>query len=92
MTIGTLIKGWHFVMTLNDLKPNQCCIIDFVMCGDDIKRRLLDLGLIPGTKVTYIRESPSGDPVSFLIRETNIALRKSDLKEIYIKEIKESKL
>lgn len=48
------------------------------------RRRLLDLGLIPGTNVIARRKSPSGDPIAYLIRGTVLALRKeeTDLVEI----------
>jgi ferrous iron transport protein A len=38
-------------------------------------RRLMDLGLIPGTIVESIRRSPSGDPTAYGIRGAVIALR-----------------
>ncbi|ACL69033.1 FeoA family protein [Halothermothrix orenii] len=42
------------------------------------RRRLLDLGLIPGTTVEPRRRSPSGDPTAYLIRGTVLALRKEE--------------
>ncbi|GAB6139103.1 FeoA family protein [Halanaerobaculum tunisiense] len=48
------------------------------------RRRLLDLGLIPGTIVSAKRRSPSGDPTAFIIRGTTLALRseETDLIEV----------
>ncbi|MFW6035710.1 MAG: FeoA family protein [Halothermotrichaceae bacterium] len=42
------------------------------------RRRLLDLGFIPGTIVEAKRKSPSGDPTAYLIRGTVLALRKEE--------------
>jgi len=39
------------------------------------RRRLLDLGLLPGTKVTAEVRSPSGDPTGYRIRGATVALR-----------------
>ena len=39
------------------------------------RRRLLDLGLLPGTEVTAELRSPSGDPTAYRIRGATIALR-----------------
>ena len=39
------------------------------------RRRMLDLGLIPGTEVTAEMRSPSGDPTGYRIRGAVIALR-----------------
>ena len=43
-----------------------------------MRRRLLDLGLIPGTPVTCVARSPAGDPSAYLVRGTVIALRRRD--------------
>lgn len=39
------------------------------------KRRLNDLGVIDGTEIVALHESPFGNPVAYLIRGTVIALR-----------------
>ena len=43
-----------------------------------MRRRLLDLGLIPGTRVTCQGRSPAGDPAAYLVRGTVVALRARD--------------
>ncbi len=43
-----------------------------------IRRRLLDLGMIPGTRVECLQKSPAGDPAAYLIRGAVIALRCED--------------
>lgn len=48
------------------------------------RRRLLDLGLIPGTEVEAEMVSPSGDPVAYRIRGALIALRQQQAQGIYI--------
>jgi len=45
-------------------------------------RRLIDLGLIRGTRVTCIARSPSGDPCAYLIRGALIALRRGDAQDV----------
>lgn len=49
------------------------------------KRRMLDLGLVRGTKVKAIQRSPSGDPVAYYIRGAVIALRSEDASKILIR-------
>ena len=50
-----------------------------------LKRRLLDLGIIPNTVITPILKSPSGDPTAFGIRGALIAIRKEDAMLIEVK-------
>lgn len=72
-------------MNLNKLPLNTVGIIDELNCNGNIRRRLLDLGLVKGTKITPVFKSPSGDPTAFEIRKTLIALRKEDSKLINLK-------
>ncbi len=52
-------------------------------------RRMLDLGIVPGTKITALHKSITGDPVAYAIRGSVIALRKSDAANIRIQPIRE---
>jgi len=49
------------------------------------RHRLLDLGVLPGTKVRAEFVSPMGDPVAYMIRGALIALRKDQADKIYIR-------
>jgi DtxR family Mn-dependent transcriptional regulator len=48
------------------------------------RRRLMDLGLLPGTLVEAALSSPSGDPTAYLVRGAAIALRREQTDEIVI--------
>ena len=71
-------------MTLNELKLNETGFIKDLKCNSRVKRRLLDLGLIEGTKITPIFVSPSGDPTAFEFRGSVIAIRIEDTKLIFL--------
>jgi len=43
-----------------------------------MRRRLLDLGFVPGAVVEVLRKSPLGDPIAFRVSQTSIALRKEE--------------
>lgn len=74
-------------MNLFNLKVGQKCLIDKIYENRNIKRRLLDIGLIENTAVECVGISPLGDPKAFLIRDAVIALRKSDCSNISIKDL-----
>lgn len=71
-------------MTLNNLLVGDSCVIKNIKDSSKIKRRLLDIGLIPGTSVECVLSSPSNDSLAYLIRGTIIAIRKVDSKEIEV--------
>ena len=48
------------------------------------RRRMLDLGLVKGTRIQSLQKSPSGDPIAYLFRGTVIALRTEDAEKIII--------
>ena len=49
-----------------------------------MRRRMLDLGLIKGTKIKPVQKSPAGDPTAYYIRGAVIALRKEDASQIIV--------
>ncbi|CDI48518.1 FeoA family protein [Clostridium tetani] len=48
------------------------------------RRRMLDLGLIQGTKIQCLRQSPLGDPTAYEIRGAVIALRSEEASKILV--------
>ncbi len=51
------------------------------------RRRLLDLGLVPGTQIKILRKSPLGDPTAYEIRGASVALRKEEASNILVQPI-----
>ena len=71
-------------MTLNELKPGQSAVITTVDGENELRCRLLDMGLIPRTKVTLQKVAPMGDPIEIQIRGYELTLRVDDAKKIGI--------
>ncbi|MBR0423861.1 MAG: ferrous iron transport protein A [Clostridia bacterium] len=74
-------------LPLSKSKPNKSYKIISINCKGQIKRRLLDLGIIPGTFIKNIQCSPLGDPTAFLVRGAIIAIRKEDTKKIVVESV-----
>ena len=72
-------------MTLDKLDIDKCAIIINLNCKGDLRRRLLDLGLVHGTNIKTSFKNPIGNPIAYEIRGSTIALRKEDSKLINIK-------
>lgn len=71
-------------MTLNELPINSTSRIKKLNCDGNIRRRLLDLGIISNTPIKAVLRSPSGDPTAYEIRGALIAIRKEDTNLIEI--------
>lgn len=72
-------------MNLSDLPLNKKGVIKSLNCNASIKRRLLDLGLVPGTTIAPVFTSPFGEPTAFEFRNTIISIRIEDSSLIELK-------
>lgn len=69
---------------LDALPLNTTGKVEKLTCNDSVKRRLLDLGIVKGTKITPVLKSPSGDPTAFFVRGSTIAIRKEETELIEV--------
>ena len=70
-------------MTLGELAVGQRCMIERV--GNqrgEVKRRLVAMGLTPGTVVKLVKIAPMGDPLEVSLRGYELSLRRSDAAQI----------
>lgn len=74
-------------MTLNNLDIGSVAEIISLNVNENMKKRLLDLGLIPGTKIKAILSSGKKEFVAYMVRKTLIAIRKEDAKNIIVSEV-----
>ena len=69
--------------TLEDLAPGQSgTILSIGNKSGTVKRRLVDMGLTPGTEVRVTKIAPLGDPIEVSLRGYELSLRKADAAQI----------
>ena len=73
-------------MTLDELKIGHTGVITAVKGEGALRLRLLDMGLIPKTKVSLIKVAPMGDPIEICVRGYELTLRKDDARNISLAE------
>ena len=74
------------IRTLDQLPVGGSCVIEQV--GNQrgaVKRRLIDMGLTPGTTVELIKTAPFGDPMEVRLRGYELSLRKEDAAQIRVR-------
>ena len=76
-------------MRLDLLKPGESGVIKTVGGEGALRLRLLDMGIIPKTKVTLRKIAPMGDPIEIHIRGYELTIRLDDARLIEIKEVAE---
>ena len=72
--------------SLNTLRVGQSARVARVEAEPAMRRRLLELGLVPGTRVTCTAVSPAGDPAAYAVRGAVIALRRRDAAGVGLEE------
>ncbi|MBE6606464.1 MAG: ferrous iron transport protein A [Ruminococcaceae bacterium] len=65
-------------VTMSTLMPGMKARIKSIDSKEDIRRRLLDLGMIENTIVECVGKSPLGDPSAYLVRGAVIVIRDID--------------
>lgn len=73
-------------MTLDELTAGRSGVITRVGGGGELRCRLLDMGLIPQTKIRVTKVAPMGDPMELLLRGYSLTIRKEDAHNIEIRE------
>lgn len=68
-----------------DLRPGNKAVVESIEAEQDMGRRLGDLGLIEGTLVECVAQSPLGDPYAYRIRGSVFALRQSDAEAVKVR-------
>lgn len=71
-------------VSLSRLKTGEQGIIASIHVEHAYKRRLSELGLIPGARISVLHAAPSGSPVAYCIKDTVVALRPCDSCKIRI--------
>jgi Fe2+ transport system protein FeoA len=63
---------------LGRLPVGSTAIVKRVACARPVARRLMEMGLLPGTSVTIVRVAPLGDPLELRLRNYALSIRRSE--------------
>lgn len=72
--------------TLKSVKPGKSVTIVKINGVGPTKRRIMEMGITKGTKVTVRKVAPLGDPIEVAVRGYELSIRKSDAELIDVKE------
>ena len=78
-------------MNLAELKEGQRAVLTDIGGEGALRQHFLDMGLIPGTVVTYVKAAPMGDPIEYRIWDYELTLRMSEAKQIRIAKVEADK-
>ena len=65
-------------MILSELKRGESARIVSVGGSGSLRQHFLDMGLIPGKTIKFMKAAPMGDPIEYRIRGYELTLRLED--------------
>ena len=71
--------------TLVDLRKGDAAILDHIDLPTDDARRLMELGFLPGIRITAGFSAPGGDPRVFQVDGSEIALRRVTARHLKVR-------
>ena len=72
------------MMTLDQVVPGVVVVVETVGGARAFRRRIMELGIIPGTRVEVLRVAPFGDPMELSARGCNLSIRASEAREVHV--------
>ena len=64
--------------TLDKLNIGEFGEVKFIGGEGKVRRRMLDMGITPGTEVYLRKKAPLGDPIEITLRGYELTLRKAE--------------
>jgi ferrous iron transport protein A len=71
--------------TLVDLRRGDAAILDCIDLPGEDARRLMELGFLPGARITAGLSAPGGDPRVFQVDGSEIALRRETARRLRVR-------
>jgi len=72
------------MMTLEQVVVGASVVVESVGGARAFRRRLMELGIIPGTRVEVLRVAPFGDPLELTARGCNLSIRAAEAREVRV--------
>jgi ferrous iron transport protein A len=82
---GNKVQVETVLASLVDLRKGDAAVLDHIDLPGDEARRLMELGFLPGSRITAGLSAPGGDPRVFQVDGSEIALRRETAKLLKVK-------
>ena len=83
-------KSGNALIPLSDAEIGKEYIVETIVCKGMIRRRILDMGIVPGSIVKVLRTAPLGDPIEILTKGLPLSIRRAEASCIQVREVMRS--
>ena len=70
--------------TLDSLQPGESAVVQSLGCEPETGACLMEMGLLPGTPIQFVRSAPLGDPIEITLRGYHLSLRRAEASGIVV--------
>lgn len=71
--------------SLDTVEPGKSCVVVKVAGGGALRKRVLDMGIVPGTTLRVERKAPLADPVAVWFRGYELSLRLDEARVVLVR-------
>jgi ferrous iron transport protein A len=72
-------------MNLLDVPRSKLAIVEDVAGDRSFRRRIMEMGLVPGTAVRVVAVAPLGDPLTLELRGSRLSIRKREARQVRVR-------
>jgi len=83
-------KSGNIPIPLSDAEIGKEYIVETIVCKGMVRRRILDMGIVPGSIVKVLRAAPLGDPIEILTKGLPLSIRRAEASCIKVREVMRS--
>jgi len=69
---------------LKDLKPGERARVERIEGGGALRRRMMDMGIVPGVELEVVRCAPLGGPLQLRLKGYYLAMRRGECAKIQV--------
>ena len=76
------------IVSLKSLSDGESGVVERIELTGATKRRLIEMGITPGTRVGVLKRAPLGDPIEIMLRGFSLTIRGEDAEKILVAEVR----
>jgi ferrous iron transport protein A len=76
-----------YAVPLDSLSTGERGVVVRIVMSSRLRRRLMEMGFVPGTIVDVVRWAPLADPIEYRLKGYYISLRRDEAKNILVRRL-----
>lgn len=77
---------------LSELRTGQSAVIDHIKLTGRFRKRIMEMGFVPGKEITVVKNAPLKDPIEYKILNYEVSLRRKEAQHVYVTKVDDPSL